>query len=288
MHFSYRYYDAEELNRQYDIRSTVPDIAPIMREYARRTAVVRQSVPCVLDVPYGRSPDERVDIFPSGRAVGPAPVFVFIHGGYWRMLDASDSGFMAEAFSARGACVVVVNYALAPKASIDDIVHQCREALAWTYRNIASYGGDPERIYVGGSSAGAHLSAMLLASDWQQVHAVPRLQVKGGLLLSGLYDLTPIVHTQVNEWVRLNDESARRNSPLLHLPAAGLSLIFTYAPNETDEFKRQTETYMAACVASGSFCEFVPVANSNHFDIAFEMARADSEMCNLAFNMMGI
>ena len=284
-----RYYDLKELDRQYFIRGTVPDIAPIVAEYTRRTAEVRGEVPCVLNVPYGGTEPERLDIFPSQVNKGqPAPVFVFIHGGFWRALDAADSGFMAKAFTENGACVVVVNYALAPDASMDQIVDQCRAALAWTFKNIASHGGDPQRIYVGGSSAGGHLAGMMLSPDWQKEYQVPDLQIKGGLMLSGLYELEPLLPTHVNEWAKMDVASAHRNSPIRSLPKAGTRLVFTYAPNETDEFKRQTETYMAACTATGSTCSFVAVPGTNHYDICFEMADAHSDMCRATFAMMGL
>src|SRR5690606_34383100 len=115
----------------------------------------------------------------------PAPVFVFIHGGYWRALSKSDASGMAPAYTHAGAVYVALNYSLAPGASLDRIVDQCRRAMAWVYRNIEKFGGDPARLYIGGSSAGGHLSGMVLASGWHADLGLPDNLIKGALLLSG-------------------------------------------------------------------------------------------------------
>ena len=272
MPLAYRYYDAESLDRQYNARATVADITPFLEAYRERTAAARASLPCHLGQPYGVTPAERLDVFPAAAAARPSPVFVYLHGGYWRLLDAADSGFMAPAFTAAGICVVAVNYALAPDVSLDEIVRQCRAAIAWVFGHIGEFGGDPRRVHVGGSSAGAHLAAMLIAPGWQAQFDLPADVIAGATLLSGLYDLEPMRMTYVNEWVRLDAAAAHRNSPMFHLPARPLPLVFSYAPNETDEFKRQTEAYLAACRAVGCGGEFVTMPGTNHFDLPLAAA----------------
>jgi arylformamidase len=272
MSLAYRYYDAETLDRQYNARATVGDITPFLEAYRERTAVARATLPCHLGLPYGVTPAERLDVFAALSADRPSPVFVYLHGGYWRLLDAADSGFMAPAFTAAGICVVAINYALAPDVGLDEIVRQCRAALAWVFAHIGEFGGDPARVHVGGSSAGAHLAAMLIAPGWQAQFDLPEDAVAGATLLSGLYDLEPMRMSYVNEWMQLDAAAAHRNSPLFRLPARPLRLVFSYAPNETDEFKRQTETYLAACRAVGCHCEFVAMPGTNHFDLALATA----------------
>jgi arylformamidase len=141
-------------------------MAEIAAEFVRAKAGMRAHLPCRLAVSYGASEPERLDIFPVATR-GPAPIFVFIHGGYWRLLDSADSCFMAECFTQAGACVVAVNYALAPLVTLAEIVRQCRAAVAWVYAHAHEFGGDPKRIHVGGSSAGGHLAAMMLAPGWE-------------------------------------------------------------------------------------------------------------------------
>jgi arylformamidase len=172
MTFVYRYYDQAELERQLNARATVPDITPILARYASESARMRAHLPCRLAVPYGASEPERLDIFPVATR-GAAPIFAFIHGGYWRLLDSADSCFMAECFTRAGACVVAVNYALAPLVTLAEIVRQCRAAVAWVYAHAREFGGDPNRIHVGGSSAGGHLAAMMLSPGWEADFDIP-------------------------------------------------------------------------------------------------------------------
>ena len=267
------YWDQAELDRQYSARGTVPDVQPFIAAYRTRTEAVQRAVPCHLNIPFGASAAERLDIYPAA-GDGPAPVFIFIHGGYWRALDAADSGFMAEAMTQAGICVVAVNYTLAPIATLDRIVAECRAALAWVFAHIAEYGGDPARIHVGGSSAGGHLAGMLAAPGWAEAAGLPGDVIKGLTLLSGLYDLTHIPRTHINEWMRLDDAAAERNSPLWRLPRPGVRIVGSYAPNETDEFKRQSEVYFAACAAAGCAVAVVPVPGTNHFDIPMALGDA--------------
>ncbi len=281
------YWDQAELDRQYSARGTVPDVLPIMAEYRARTQAVQARVACRRDIAYGPSEPERLDVYPAA-APAPAPVFVFIHGGYWRALDAADSGFMAEAMTQAGICVVVLNYTLAPAASLDEIVRQCRAALVWVHTNIAGHGGDPARIHVGGSSAGAHLAAMLAAPETAAKTGLPVDVVKGMTLLSGLYDLTHLPRTHINEWMRLDGPAAERNSPLWRLPRPGTRIVGSYAPSETDEFKRQSEVYLAACHAAGCPVVVVAVPGTNHFDIVFALEQPESALSQAVRAAMGV
>lgn len=287
MSLCYRYYDAETLDRQYNARATVGDISPMLQAYRDLTDRARATLPCHLGLRYGATPAERLDVFPAPPAARPSPVFVYLHGGYWRLLDAADSGFMAPTFTSAGICVVAVNYALAPDVALDEIVRQCRAALAWVHAHIGEFGGDAARLHIGGSSAGGHLAAMLIAPGWQARFRLPDDAVAGATLLSGLYDLEPMRLSYVNEWLKLDAAAAHRNSPMFHLPARPLRLVFSYAPNETDEFKRQTETYLAACRAVGCRCEFVAMPGTNHFDLVLATADADSALTTAIFGAIG-
>ncbi|MBO1075240.1 alpha/beta hydrolase [Roseomonas marmotae] len=271
---TYRDMDRATLDREYNARATVPDIAPIMAEYRARTEAARRCLSCVLDIPYGPTEPERLDVFPAAGTESPAPVFVYIHGGYWRLLDAADSGFMAPALTAAGICVVVVNYALAPGATLDEIVRQCRAALAWVHGNIAAHGGDPARIHVGGSSAGGHLAAMLAAGgDWPAGFGLPPHPVAGATLLSGLFDLEPLRLCHVNDWMTLDAAAAARNSPaLLPPPRQGMPVVLSVAETETAEFKRQTRDQAGFYARAGCPVTLVPAPpGSNHFDIVFQL-----------------
>ncbi len=283
----YRDFDQASLDAQYRARATVPvaEFEALVARYGSDSARARQRLECRADIAYGSHPDEVVDIYPAGVN---APVFFYIHGGYWRMLSQKESAFMAEAFVGLGAAVVTVNYSLAPEASLDTIVGQCRAALAWTWRNAASFGGDRERIFVCGSSAGGHLTGAMIAGGWHDGQGVPADIVKGACALSGLFDLEPVMLSEVNEWIKLDPESARRNSPIHNLPEAGCPLIVSHGGNETEEFKRQTYIFAEAWRKAGFGCTAVDMNETNHFDIVFDFQNPDGKLMRAVRDMMGI
>jgi len=262
----YRGLNHAALDRAYDARATVPDIEPFLRAYAERSARARLTLPCTTGVAYGDHEDETLDVFP-GTGGSPGPVFVYLHGGYWRLLSKDDSSFMAPGLTAGGMTVVAVNYSLAPAVTLDRIVDQCRRAIAWVGRNAGSHHGDPGRIILAGSSAGGHLAAMALSEGWHARYGVDPDAIRGAVLLSGLFDLTPLVHTHINAWMRMTPEDARRNSPQMHLPAQGPDIIVSHGGNETDEFKRQSARFLAAWQARGLSGQYVAMPHANHFDL---------------------
>jgi arylformamidase len=138
---------------------------------------------------------------------------------------------------------VVTNYALCPAVTIDEVVRQTRAAVAWAYRNARSFGGDPERLHVAGHSAGGHLVAMVLATDWPGDYGLPADIIKGATAISGLFDLAPFPYTFLQPKVQLTWDQVRRNSPILHLPATAPPLLVAYGEDETAEFKRQSEDF---------------------------------------------
>ena len=282
----YRNFDTAELDVQYNARATTPNVLDILALYAEESAKARAALPCELDVAFGDHPDETLDIFPAERP--GAPVFVFIHGGYWRALNKSDSSSMAPAITKAGATVVAVNYSLAPGASLDTIVDQCRRALAWVHRNIGRHNGDARRIHVCGSSAGGHLVGMMVADGWHAQYGVPENVVAGAIPLSGLFDLAPIPLTHINAWMKLSDADAERNSPMTHLPSRGCPMIVSYGETETAEFKRQTDDYLAAWRARGFPGEYVPMPGTNHFDIVLTLNDAESPLTRAIFRQMGL
>lgn len=289
----YRDFDRDALEREYNIRGTVSEayFDETGARYASESARMRAALHCVEDVSYGPSADEVVDIFPAGDS---APVLFWVHGGYWRALSHKDSSFMAETFVRRGVAVVAVNYSLAPAASLDIIVAQCRRAFAWLYENAAAYGIDSERMYIGGTSAGGHLAGMLVADGWRADHGVPEDAVKGCCALNGLHDLEPLLHCAPNGWLNLDGEAARRNSPIHHIPSpggpypSGCPLIVSYGGNETAEFKRQTDDFAAAWRARGYAADHIDMADWNHFNIVFDLMDPKGRLTRAVFTMMGL
>jgi arylformamidase len=238
-------YDPAWLDTMYNNRALVPDFADWIARWATDSALVRGTRECTLDEAYGDGPNETLDIFP-GASVG-APVLFFIHGGWWRSLDKSDHSFVAPAFNdARGACVVVPNYALCPgtpeaPVTIPDIAMQMVRALSWTWRHIRDYGGDRSRITVMGHSAGGHLAAMMLACHWRSVAPdLPEALVRNALSISGVFDLKPLQHTAfLADSLRLTDADSLRASPALWPSPPRVELCSVVGADESAEFLRQ-------------------------------------------------
>lgn len=283
----FRGYDREALDREYDNRGKVTDSADYLAWYPRESAAARGELACRLDVPYGPSPAETLDVFPAPGAP-PAPIQVFIHGGYWRALDKADFSYVARAFRPAGAATVVINYGLIPSVDMDELVRQCRAAVAWVYRRARSFGGDPERIFVSGHSAGGHLVAMLMATDWPAFAGLPADLVKGGCGISGLYDLEPIRLCFLNETLTLTLEQARRHSPVHLAPIGPSPLLLPVGGLEGPEYHRQTDDLAAAWRRHGLAMEVMAMPGLHHFSIVAQLNDPSSELSRAVLRQMGL
>ncbi len=271
----YRSYDQPQLDAQYNNRAAVPDHARWTERWPQASAEARAHLDGRIDVPYGTGERCRLDIF---RAAGKrAPVLAFIHGGYWRAFDKGDFSFVAPAYVKAGIGVAAIGYPLAPAATLDEITESVRQAVAWLVHNAASFGGDPARLFVSGHSAGGHLTAMMMSTDWA-ARGLPADLVKGGAAISGIYDLEPIRLCYLNQDVRLTAEMAARNSPLHLLPKRAGPLILAVGGTETDEFRRQQERYAKAWRGARLGLEIVPMPDDHHFSILDGFADATNPL----------
>ena len=270
----------EELDAQYDLENTVEDISLYADFYAKESEKVRAKLEHRLDVPFGPTLAEHLDLYPAPGLKHPAPILVYLHGGYWRSRTSKEFGFVARGPASKGVATVLVNYALCPKVAIDEIVRQVRAAVVWTYGNATSFGGDPERIHVAGHSAGGHLTAMLLETDWEGVYGLPGDIVKGACAISGLFDLAPFPYTFLQPKLQLTWDQALRNSPILHLPDEAPPLIVAYGEDEPPELRRQSEDFFAAWRAKGLTGDLLPLPNKNHYDVIDGLLDAGSPLCS--------
>jgi len=274
----------EQLEREYSPRLLVDDLQPYLDRYTELSEAARAGLKVERNLAYGATPEEVLDYFPA--ASRASPVHVFIHGGYWRLLGKDESSFAAPAFVRAGAAFVALNYALAPKARLDEIVRQCRSAIAWLYRNASGFGGDPGRIFVSGTSAGGHLVAMLLATEWARDFGVPDDVIKGGCAVSGVFDLEPILQCAVNETLHMDLAEARRNSPLVRKNSS--ALVVAWGERETAEWKRQNLEYAGRWRSVNGACEAVEIPGRNHFDVIVDLGNPDSRLGRLALAQMGL
>ena len=203
---------------------------------------------------------------------------IFIHGGYWHRFSKNEFSFVARAFQPAGAAVVVISYALIPTADMDELVRQCRAAVAWAYRNATSFGGDRERLTVSGHSAGGRLAAMLLATDWEAFAGLPADVVKAVSGFSGLYDLEPIRLCYLNDVLNLTPEVALRNSPVHLVPETPRPTLIAVGGDGGPEYYRQSADLVAAWRKQGVPCELMDMAGHNHFSIVAELERPDSQL----------
>ena len=270
-------YTPEFVERGYNNRAAVPDHPRWLAHYPEASAKARAALAPKVDLRYGPGAKESLDLFlPSGGAKG---TFLFLHGGYWRMLDKSDFSFVALPFVARGYAVAVANYDLCPDVSIATIVDEARRAVVWLVRDGAAHGANPDRIVVGGHSAGGHLAAMLFTTDWT-AHGFARAPFLGGVSLSGVHDLAPMVQFSFNADFRLDAAEAARLSPTHLTPRSRAPLVLAAGADETSEFVRQTRILWDAWPANRPAGSRGPmlIRDRNHFNVVVDLADADSEL----------
>jgi arylformamidase len=282
----YRTYTQAELDAQYDQSSLVGDNAEYKKFKRSESERVRRELKARLDVAYGPSPAERLDIFEA--EVSGAPTILFFHGGAWKGGHKDDVSYLAEGFVKAGANCVVVNFGLVPEVRLAEQVRQSAAAVAWVYRQARDFGGDPERVFVTGHSSGGHLTGMMIVTDWVRLHGLPANVVKGAAPFSGMYDLEPVQLSWRNDYLRLNVEEARTLSPIRHIPAQAMPLVIGYGSGELDEFKRQSRDFAAAWRERGYPCTEIELPGLNHFDVQRELGNAKGSVFPALLNMMGL
>lgn len=279
------WYDA-----QYHTRAAIPEHPAILRYWTEASEAARARLGGRLDVRYGEGTKETLDLFPAAPPAGGAgaPVLIYIHGGYWRALDKRDHSFVAEPFVAAGVSVILPNYALAPYASIEQIVLQLVRAVTWIWREADTLGVDRQRIALAGHSAGGHLAAMLLACRWRAIERrMPAQPLRGALALSGLYELEPLRHAPfLAPDLKLTEASALKLSPAF-LPAPDGPLLALVGGDESDEFQRQNtlirERWGEAAVP---VCETVP--GRHHMNVLHDLADPAARAHQLALGLLGL
>jgi arylformamidase len=232
------------LEREYNPRATIPNALAMFSQWKARAGEAREACKPRIDLAYGDSPAEKLDFFAAADAVGAgSPVLVFIHGGYWRALDKADFSWVAPPYVAAGISVAVLNYGLAPRTPMAEIVEQIRRAIAWLHANADDLGVDNTRIFCSGHSAGGHLTGMMLATDWSEVApGLPSTPLAGALTISGVFDVEPLTRAEfLRHDIGLDAEGARALSPAFLQLQSPVPLIRAVGALESVEFHRQQE-----------------------------------------------
>lgn len=257
----------EEIDRAYD-PMVGRDPAVLVKSWRERSEASRASHRTTLDLAYGPSLAERMDIFHADVLHNShAPVHVFFHGGYWRSLSHREFSFIVDDLVKAGITVAVVNYALCPQVRFSELVRQSQAAVAYVYTHAAELGIDPEQLSISGHSAGGHLCAMLMSTDWEGVFGLPNQLIRGALCVSGLYDLRPFPWSWLQPKLQLTGRDVQAFSPLWLQCRVEAPIKLVAGALESDEFARQMNSYAEHLSAQGQNVTQQLLPDVDHFSI---------------------
>ncbi|MGG5142660.1 MULTISPECIES: alpha/beta hydrolase [Alcaligenes] len=275
-------FSPQDREREYSPSSCIGgNYAPYIEQYATLSKAALVGSAHHVELAYGDAAAHKLDLFlPAGtHSESLPPLLLFIHGGYWQELSKASSSFSAPDCTAAGIAFAALDYTLAPQACVHDMVLECRKALRWLHQHGNKLGFDPQRMVVSGSSAGAHLAAMCCLRGWEDDADLPLGTPAAAVLVSGIYDLQPLIGTSINDALSLDAASARAVSPqLLDLTGFPPTLI-GWGEIETSEFKRQSQAFADLLKAQGAqYLPPIEMPGRNHFDVIFDQARPDTRL----------
>ena len=259
--------DQQELDASYNQLAYEPLLPQVSKRLASNSEAMRARIGAPRRESYGPSASEALDIYRTKQK--NAPIFVFIHGGAWLGGAAKDHGFPAEMFINAGAHYVAVDFIAIKEAGGDlgVMAKQVRSAVAWVHRNATSFGGDPARLYVGGHSSGGHLCGVVLITDWQKDFGLPANIIKGGLCMSGMYEMKPVALSARGNYVKFTEVMKDSMSAIRHIDRLNAPITVTYGTFETPDFQRQSRDFAAAVKAAGKAVELIEAPNYAHLEM---------------------
>jgi arylformamidase len=259
--------DQQELDDAYDQSKYAANLQQIVKRYATNSEAVRKRLGNPVRLAYGATPIEALDLYPARGQ--NAPIHVFIHGGAWRSGLAKDSAYQAETFVRAGAHYIALDFnnVIETKGDLMPMADQVRRALAWIYKNAASFGGDSNRIFLSGHSSGGHLAGVVLTTDWQKQFGLTANLIKGGVCCSGMFELKPARLSARSSYVKFTDEAEQALSSQRHMHLINCPLVVAYGTLETPEFQRQSRDFAAAAKALGKPVELLVGEGYNHFEM---------------------
>jgi arylformamidase len=281
-------YDQAALDAAYNQAAYAPNREQLIKRRISDSELARLRVGEPQRLAYGPAEIERLDIYRTKGA--EAPVFVFIHGGAWRSGRSKDFATPAEMFLAAGAHYVVPDFAWVQDVggSLMVLADQVRRAIAWVYDHAAHLGVDPNQIFIGGQSSGGHLAAVALTTDWPRDFGLPVDIIKGGMCISGMYDLTPVRLSARNSYVAFDDVTVSALSPIRHLDRLHAPLVVAYGTCETPEFQRQNREFAAEVETAPKKVQLLVGENYNHFELPETLGNPYGLLGRAALDLMGL
>ena len=260
-------YDKDEIDFAYDQAPWAPNAPEVSKRNAQKSAAALARLGPPRRLAYGPTDIEKLDIYITKQP--NAPINIFLHGGAWRSGNAKGAAYMSETFVDAGAHFISVDFNNAPEVdgNVMIMAEQVRRAIAWVHKNAASFGGDPDRLYISGTSSGGHLAAVALTTDWQKDFGLPADTLKGGLCCSGMYDLYPVSLSARAGYVKFTPEMIEKLSPQRHLDKLVAPVIVAHGALETPEFQRQNREFAAAVKKAGKPVTFLIGEGYTHFEM---------------------
>ncbi|WP_419905827.1 alpha/beta hydrolase [Kiloniella sp.] len=265
------------LEKLYSVRTAIPTFPEIFAEWERRSDAFREKNTGHLDLVYGSGPREKLDIYPA-RDKG-ASLHVFIHGGYWQAMDKRQSNFLAQGFLDAGISVAMIGYDLCPDVSLRDIVEEVRWGFSWLWQHAEEYGYDREKIQISGHSAGGHLVAMLLATDWVK-YGLPKdvHPIHSAISISGLFDVSQLVQTSINIKLGLDVEEALAPSPLFMTLKNSCPLLLAVGEEESSAFHEQSDNLLVKWAGEKNLVERMTIPGCHHLSVVTELVNRESDL----------
>lgn len=273
------------LEKGYNVRLLVDDFDGLIEKWSYWSEKFRGEVDSTLNCQYGSGEKDKLDIFRCGEP--NAPLFVFVHGGYWQRGDKSIYSFVAESFVNSGIDVALIGYQLCPGASMTNIVEKIREAIVWIWNNADDYLISKHRINVSGHSAGGHITGMMLATDWSMIsNDIPKDIIKTGVPISGLFQLDPIRETTIADALGLDDQESLALSPHFYKPVTEAPILVTLGGGETPEFFWQTDKFFHRWKDFKAPLDYFAEPDVDHFGVVERLADSKSQIFNKVKNFI--
>ena len=270
--------DQASIDAEYNPLLRITEAADIVRRWQQNSARARSVLSGHLGLRFGPTVQEYVDLFPSENP--NAALHLFLHGGYWRRFSARDFSFIAPTLVNAGISVAIMNYALCPDVTLTEIVRQTRSAIFWLKRYGRKYGVNPTSLTISGHSAGAHLLAMALSTDWENAFGLQQEVITGACAISGIYDLSPLLYSYLQPQIQLTWGDVEHLSPIRHIPHKAPALTVVSGGKESTEFIRQSQDFLSAWQKNRLKGDWLSISDANHFDILDGFENSGSVLFN--------